>query len=482
MSRSNLVIAAIIVVLVSGSRSSLVGQQRQSAGSAPLLLTNAWLVDGTGKPATANGWVKIEGDRITAVGEGTPPPAAGARVLDLAGKTVLPGLADMHVHLGPLPRAKWVLKLLLAHGVTTIKETGNTLGDLEAIARWQATDATLPRVHVSGVTLNGSFPDRRFLLAGRQTRALLDDNLRYGVEFLKIHNWISSAAFKQIAETAREHDLFLTGHVPLSMTSVGAIDGGMTILEHVRLHAYEVMDDTQEVARTPVDLNMMDRTLFWAHVDVNSRAASKTLEAWQARRERFFVTPTLVMQEATAKAYQEPYRKNEDLRLVSPGLLAQWHRNPTSWGDLEGKEIEEGLGSAAGMGRFIGAAHARGVRVLTGSDFGMAWVVPGVSLHRELEMLVEGGLTPVEAVHASTGRAAEALRRRDQGTIAVGQLADLVIVNGNIGADIAAVRRIERVVLGGRLLDRSVLLEEAARLAAADAPAGARTSATSGDR
>ena len=72
------------------------------------------------------------------------------------------------------------------------------------------------------------------------------------------------------------------------------------------------------------------------------------------------------------------------------------------------------------MGRFIGAAQARGVRVLAGSDFGMAWVVPGVSLHRELEMLVEGGLTPVEAVRAATGRAAEALRRRDRGTVLAG--------------------------------------------------------------
>ena len=187
-------------------------------------------------------------------------------------------------------------------------------------------------MHVSGVTLNGSFPDRRFLQAGRQTRALLDDNLRFGVEFLKIHNWISSAAFKQIAETAREHDLFLTGHVPLSMTSVGAIDGGMTILEHVRLHAYEVMDDTQEIARTPVDLNMMDRTLFWAHVDVKSRPAALTLDAWQARRERFYVTPTLVMQESTARAYQEPYRRNEDLRLVSPGPARPMAAKPDQLG------------------------------------------------------------------------------------------------------------------------------------------------------
>jgi cytosine/adenosine deaminase-related metal-dependent hydrolase len=437
-----------------------------------VVLTNAWLIDGTGAPVVENAWIRIDGDRIVGVGTRDGFEAiAGERVVDLAGRTVLPGLADMHVHLGPLPRAKWVLKLLLAHGVTTLKETGNSLGDLEAISRWSAGEADLPRVHISGVTLNGSFPERRFLTAGRETRALLENNLRYGVEFLKIHNWISSGAFRQIAETARERNLYLTGHVPLSMSSVAAIDGGMTILEHVRLHAYEVMDDPVEVARTPVDLNMMDRTLFWAHFDASARTARATLAAWEARRERFYITPTMVMQEATARAYEVPYRSNEELRLVSPALLAQWHKSPTSWGDLDAKEIQEGLQSAAGMARFIGAAHARGVRVLAGSDFGMAWVVPGVSLHRELEILVGGGLTPVEAVRAATGRAAEALRRTDRGTIRQGQLADLLIVHGNVAANVSNVRRVDQVILGGRFMEHAALMKEAARLATADAAA-----------
>ncbi len=119
------------------------------------------------------------------------------------------------------------------------------------------------------------------------------------------------------------------------------------------------------------------------------------------------------------------------------------------------------------MKTFVKMAHDRGVRLLTGSNFLVAGVVPGPSLHRELEILVEVGLSPVEAIHCSTGLAAESLRVSDRGLIAPGQVADLVIVDGNLADDITVLDQIEQVMLAGRLYQRKELLEEAARLAAA---------------
>jgi hypothetical protein len=92
----------------------------------------------------------------------------------------------------------------------------------------------LPHLYVSGATINGSSDELRFLKEGPFTRSLLENNLAFGVDFLKIHNWISSEGLKQIAGFAAKNNLYLTGHVPLSMTSIAAIDRGMTILEHVR--------------------------------------------------------------------------------------------------------------------------------------------------------------------------------------------------------------------------------------------------------
>ncbi|MGH9333964.1 MAG: amidohydrolase family protein [Vicinamibacteria bacterium] len=108
------------------------------------MLVGGTLIDGTGARPVANAWVRIEGGRIAAVGQGAPPEPGKARVIRLEGKTVIPGLADMHVHLGDLASARWMLKLLLAHGVTTVNDTGNSLGHLAAIRRWTAEQEGCP--------------------------------------------------------------------------------------------------------------------------------------------------------------------------------------------------------------------------------------------------------------------------------------------------------------------------------------------------
>ena len=127
----------------------------------------------------------------------------------------------------------------------------------------------------------------------------------------------------------------------------------------------------------------------------------------------------------------------------------------------------EAKAAVAGMVAFVGLAHGRGIRIVTGSDAagGPPWVVAGDSLHRELELLVQAGLSPVEAIRCATGAAAKALRAPDRGTIRAGNLADLVIVRGNLAENIAVIREIEQVILDGVLYERAQLLEEASRWA-----------------
>ena len=119
------------------------------------------------------------------------------------------------------------------------------------------------------------------------------------------------------------------------------------------------------------------------------------------------------------------------------------------------------------MVAFVGLAHDHDIRIVTGTDTagGPPWIVAGDSLHRELELLVEAGLSPVEAIRCATSTAAEALRAPDRGTIGAGKLADLVIVRGNLAENIAAIREIEQVMLDGVLYESAQLLEEASRWA-----------------
>lgn len=431
-----------------------------SAQETSRLLDHATIIDGTGAEAY-KGWLLLEGEQIADVGHGEAPRMAGVEVVDLEGMTVLPGLADMHVHLGELAQARWMLKLLLAHGVTRIKESGNRLGNLAAIRDWLETEQAVPNVYYSGVTLNGKKPGLEFLSEGRRTEVLLRDNLAFGVSFIKIHNWVSSQALDQIARFTKAHDLYLTGHVPLGMTSIAALEAGMKILEHVRVRPGEVIDDPEIVARYPLDLIVSRRTLFWADLDADGDAVRRTLRAWQ--NYDFFFDPTLAEAEASWDAVETRY----GLDYVSSATQADWRDNLDRYGDREPDVMAKAAAKVAGMIRFVGMAHENGIRILTGTDTPVIGIVPGISLHRELELLVSAGMTPEEAIQSSTGLASVALRNAETGILLPGKLADLVIVEGDVSRNIVQSRNIRQVILRGRSFDTRVLLEEAARLAGA---------------
>jgi hypothetical protein len=220
----------------------------------------------------------------------------------------------------------------------------------------------------------------------------------------------------------------------------------------------------------------MKRTGFWAHVKSDGRTMAQTLDGWKKRKDRFYVTPTLVVQEAVAESYDYPdpkFEENPSVKLLSPAMVERWRKSspPTHWGDLNPQEIAEAKASVEGMATFVRLAHARGIRILAGTDTPVPWLVPGVSLHRELKHFVEKcGMTPVEAIHTSTGRAAQALAVADRGTVEVGNVADMVIVGGNLAQDIGALARIDKVILAGRVFERDQLLKEAKEWADQDQP------------
>lgn len=165
------------------------------------------------------------------------------------------------------------------------------------------------------------------------------------------------------------------------------------------------------------------------------------------------------------------YSQAPEQRYVSPATQTQWKlqgQNP--YGVLKPEQAVLGKKQAAGEQAFVRLLHERGFRLLTGTDTAVISLVPGASLHWEFELLAGAGLSPVEVIHASTGAVAEALRNKTRGTITPGEEADLVIVRGNVAADIRATKDIEQVMLGGRLYDRARLLDEAAQLAAAHQP------------
>ncbi len=299
-------------------------QEETTARKGPLILAGAWLIDGTGAPVRENGWIRIESGRIVAVGQGMPPSVSSARVIDLKGKTVFPGLSDMHAHLGTVDRARWILKLLLAYGITTVRDTGNELGNLAAILREMKDREVMPQLYFSGPRMNGSFGERRFLRGGKELQMQLDELTAFGVNFLKHGHWVTTAVVRQIARHAKEHGLYVVGHIPMSMTSVAAVDNGTRVLEHVRMLPNEVLDDPEVIARHPIDAPRGRRKAYWAHFDPKGRAVRRTLDAWEKRKDKFFFDYTLAHEEITANRYDSTIPEDPDWRLVSPGTLQRW--------------------------------------------------------------------------------------------------------------------------------------------------------------
>ncbi len=448
-------------------------------GADDVLFVGGTVITGASEDAVLDGgWVWVQGDRIRGVGAGEPPRVEGAEVVDLQGKSILPGLADTHVHLRQLKSARWMMKALLAHGVTVILETGNSLGNIAAIRRWAEEDGLVPRYYAANSPLQGSTEDLRFLASGREVARAVANYAAFGIDFIKTYNFLSSEGLRQTVELASEHGIPVIGHTPLSGSSLTAFDAGLYIMQHLRLRPYEVLDDLELIARYPIDVPLMKRTGFWAHVEPDGRNLNRTLDLWEGRRDEFYVTPTLVAQEGVANAYGYPdapeaLEGRRGVEFVSRAVLESWRESspPDRYGVLSPEERREAEASLAGMGTFVRLAHQRGIGLLAGSDTPVPWVVPGVSLQEELRHFVEmGGMTPADAIHTSTGRAAEALGATDRGLIEEGRLADLVIVDGDVSRDITALADLEHVVVSGRMHSHQELMEQVRHWAAQDAP------------
>jgi imidazolonepropionase-like amidohydrolase len=429
------------------------------AADAVLALVGGTLIDGTGTPPLPDAAVLVRGDRIAAAGRRAAVSVpAGAAVLDVTGRWVLPGLVDAHVHFfqsGGLYARPDIVDLRAARpfdeeirrvkaklpetfaryaasGVTGVVDVGGTLWNFEVRERARR-ERLAPRVAVAGPLLATyappelAGPDGPPMVAIRspeEARAEVERQLRYGPDLVKI--WFVFPG----ADIGRE-----MAWVRAAIEAAHA--GGVRVVVHatqLRV-ARAVVEAGADVLAHSVDDAVIDPTL---------------LDLMAARRVVY--TTTLMVYEG----YREVLGRRAELsdverRLGDPEAIASFDDLPAPVrGAANGAWDARWRTMAANL---VGARRA-GVIVAAGSDAGNIGTLHGPALHRELELMVEAGLPPAEALAAATrGGAAVAGRAADVGTVEAGKLADLVVVDGDPLADIRNTRRIHRVVKGGELLD-----------------------------
>src|SRR5215208_1856523 len=429
-------------------------RQFVSVDAPVVALTRVRVIDGTGAPARANQTLVIERGVIRAVGDSASVSVpAGARVLDLAGRSVMPGLVMVHEHMfypsggGGVynEQAYSFPRLYLAGGVTTARTAGNMAGyaDLELKRAIDSGRAVGPALDVTAPYLNGpGLPiNQVHALAGPDdARQMVAHWADRGATSFKAYMHITRAELKAAVEEAHRRGLKVTGHL-CSVTFREAAALGIDDLEHGLVVASDFVagkrPDECPTANGGVTASLLP-------LDVAGEPAQSLIRELVSRKVA--LTSTLTIFEtfapgrpaAPARALDAMLPEARDQYLRRRVQIATQANSP--WASLLEKEM-----------RFERDFFRAGGLLLAGTDpTGYGGVVAGFSNQRELELLVEAGLTPLEAIRVATLNGAQYLGRADRvGTVAAGKRADLVVVRGDPSASIADVENVETVFKDG---------------------------------
>lgn len=447
-------VALVLFILATTVLGAGRSEQNQSDGSADdLLVAGGTVIDGTGRAPQERTSILVRDGRVLQVGgeEQLRRLSASPRILDAAGLYVLPGLIDSHVHYGD-----WGARLYLNHGVTSAFDIGNQtewiIAQREGIRRKKIEG---PRLFTTGNHLNGppQAPGEAragdtggwatFVTDGPTARAAAERLVEQGVDAFKIQERLSEDSLRAIVAVAEARNIPVVGH------TVNARDAallGIRFVEHMRPIIRATVPDhgtasgERAAGDNPGD-EAMDESRYGELIDL--------LVA-----EGVHINPTVFLAYLQVSRHREAYRA-EDLALF-PTLVSVPEYLKQRWLDYYSRKADEQTRTGyQKVARFLVEFVKRGGRLLSGTDSGRR-LIPGLSLHREMELLVEAGISPLEVIRATTQYPAEFLGKQEEvGTIQAGRTADFLIVQGDPLSDISNTRRIAHVVKGGVIVDRS---------------------------
>lgn len=439
---------------------------RAQSATYDVVIRGGQVIDGTGRPAV-DADVAIRGDTIAAVRDLSG--ATANQVIDAAGRYVLSGFADMHVHFGSgglrSTSTDRILRQYLFYGVTTVFNVGGPNGrtaSMQALRSEGASgEVTAPRIYAAGnmLTVPGSHPVATIMRLPPSADSATYDWSRKGIVLVETPSDARDAVRANAAAGMDAIKIFVESGPPpfgddhpqmppemISAVVEEASSLGLPVVAHVSTldELEDVVDGGVHAIMHAVERDPLPGPEHWAKM----------------RAEDIFYVPTLSLYSTTmTDRWTRPgARQDSFLRsgITAPTLnsLDKWQSLTASMPDAKRDRLWKNLLAS------VDAAHEAGVPIALGTDNGMPFVFPGYGVHQELELLVEAGLTPMEALISATRRAAEMMGNEDTlGTVEPGKRADLLILGANPLEDIRNTRTLEVVVKGGRVLDRSSLLD-----------------------
>jgi imidazolonepropionase-like amidohydrolase len=415
-----------------------------------IVLEGATLIDGAGGAPKPDVVILVRNGHIEAVGPVNEVriPARAQRI-SLVGKTVVPGLIDAHAH-----AERWAALRYLAWGVTTVRDLHSATDSAFALRNDLNLGAiTGPRMFTAAAMIDGvpaTYPGATGVATGAEARRAVDQRAVAGADYLKIYTKITPALLRPLLDEAKNLRLPVAAHLGKT-DALTAARGGVATLEHMA-------GVVQAAARNPGayfrahDLFLAGWTTEeqgWGALD--SATLARTARALAGTRVA--IVPTLILHEMLSRLdnpvlLTRPGMEDvpDDARSVRdvPGLLRR-----AGW---RARDFDSFRRARARQDQFVREFQRAGGVIAAGTDAANQLLVPGFSLHEEMALLVDAGLTPLEAISAATRRGGQLLHADSLGVVAPGKVADLVVLNANPARNIAATRNIAWVMSRGHIL------------------------------
>ncbi|MDR9409319.1 MAG: amidohydrolase family protein [Balneolaceae bacterium] len=427
--------------------------------------------------------VVIKDGKILEIGssEDLSVSAENNEIIDGSGKFLIPGLWDAHVHFSYIEKlAPSMFDLFLAYGITSVRDTG---GRIMFIKQWKdqavANPTEAPRVMIAGTLLDGepnvydgSSPGRPPLSVGLETVEDVTEMVNrldsIGVDLLKSYEMLTPEQFREVMRLADEKGLKVTGHVPLSMNAVSASNAGLNSMEHMRNLEVSMASNWEELQEQRLQLleegqddpggilrsrihSAMRETAIENYDEERANEVLQVLaknETWQI--------PTLALNTRSVEKFYTHSEWQETFTLLPDSIEQEWY---TSAEEGEQAEISDFQAEySSWLFNMVGKINEAGITIMAGTDTPIGLLTPGRSLHHELKVMVDAGLTPMEALQSATLNPARYFEMENElGTIDEGKWADLLILDANPLEDIENTLEIDAVIKQGEVYDREEL-------------------------
>lgn len=419
----------LIVALLFSCQDSDKGKQKTSKvikelnlaeipkGDRTIALTGATLIDGRGGDPLKNAVVIVRNEVIhyAGPGEGTDIPGE-AEVVDLKGLTMLPGLIDAHYH---NDYSKVMPPLFLSKGITSVRDPGAWMDFYDSV---RMEGKPIPRLFLTGPHIDmypPAYPGNSYLVKdAEEGRLAVSLFASQGATAIKVYFRLSIDIIREICAAAHEEGIPVTAHLEIT-NARDAINAGLDGIEHITsfgtcLLPSRDVEKYKQAVMADNDARKDGRYDAWNSIEMSNNASVDSLVKFLAEKQTF-ITPTL--------AIFEKQLLNSDTVQVN-GFL--------------------------NMLRFTGLAHKGGARIVVGSHTWVPYADTGFAYFREMELLQDAGMKPMEVIRAATIHNAEFLRIDERvGTIEKGKLADLMLVDGDPLTNIKVMRNVKRVMLNG---------------------------------